>query len=402
MRLLANILLTIWTKHQDYKLIHLSYFDIYVIMNISSGIFFLFRVLLLTNGSINASKIVHEEMIDKLIRAPINTFHDTVPKGQILNRLSKDLSTVDITLFWSYHQVIADLFTILGAIVICSLFMYYTIILFPFIFYNGYCLIRFYMKASRDLSRLESISKSPILNISNEAYSGKITIRSFQYENKYIDRFLEQLEDNFKIRIFLDGVNAWFSLTLEYCNFVFFVFIILISLMFSDNFNENNVGLLLTYSLVLSNNLYNFLFGSSEIENNMISVERCLEFLEIDSEAPLELDSDKQLETDWPNEGIIKFVNYSVKYRSNTPLVLKNLNIVFNKGEKIGVVGRTGSGKSTMCLSLFRILEAYTGKIMIDEVDISKVGLRVLRKKLTIIPQVLNFNIGCYFIRRNA
>ena len=134
----------------------------------------------------------------------------------------------------------------------------------------------------------------------------------------------------------------------------------------------------------------------------MISVERCLEFLEIDSEAPLELDSDKQLETDWPNEGIIKFVNYSVKYRSNTPLVLKNLNIVFNKGEKIGVVGRTGSGKSTMCLSLFRILEAYTGKIMIDEVDISKVGLRVLRKKLTIIPQVLNFNIGCYFIRRNA
>ena len=91
-----------------------------------------------------------------------------------------------------------------------------------------------------------------------------------------------------------------------------------------------------------------------------------------------------------------------MKYRSNTPLVLKNLNIVFNKGEKIGVVGRTGSGKSTMCLSLFRILEAYTGKIMIDEVDISKVGLRVLRKKLTIIPQVLNFNIGCYFIRRNA
>ena len=78
------------------------------------------------------------------------------------------------------------------------------------------------------------------------------------------------------------------------------------------------------------------------------------------------------------------------------------MNIVFNKGEKIGVVGRTGSGKSTMCLSLFRILEPYTGKIMIDEVDISKVGLRVLRKKLTIIPQVLNFNIGCYFIRRNA
>ena len=360
-------------------------------MNISGGIFVIFRLIILYKGSVRVSKCIHDGMINKLIRAPINLYHDTVPKGQILNRLSKDLGLVDMFLFWDYHLVTADFFTILGAIVICSIFMYYSIIMFPLIFYIGVRLIRFYIKASRDLSRLESISKSPILNITSEAHAGAITIRSFKYERNYLDNLLVKLEENFKIGIFLQGVNNWFSLTLDYFNFIFFVFIIVISIVFTNSFNEQNIGLLLTYTLVLSNSIYNFLYGIGDLENSMVSVERCLGYTDILSEAPLEMELDKQLENqNWPGEGLIKFENYSVNYRSDTPLVLKNLNIIFNKGEKIGVVGRTGSGKSTLCLCLFRILEANTGKITIDDVDISKVGLRLLRKKLTIIPQVNN------------
>ena len=109
---------------------------------------------------------------------------------------------------------------------------------------------------------------------------------------------------------------------------IFFVFIIVISIVFTNSFNEQNIGLLLTYTLVLSNSIYNFLYGIGDLENSMVSVERCLGYTDILSEAPLEMELDKQLENqNWPGEGLIKFENYSVNYRSDTPLVLKNLNL---------------------------------------------------------------------------
>jgi len=155
-----------------------------------------------------------------------------------------------------------------------------------------------------------------------------------------------------------------------------------------DSFTPQSIGILLTYALNLQSSLFYLLSMFGYFSNLMISMERCLSFTNIESEKHLELDEDKNLAlTNWPQFGKIEFKNYSVRYRPDTELILKNITLSIQGKEKIGVVGRTGSGKSTICLALFRLLEPSNGTIIIDGVDITKIGLRALRKQLTIIPQ---------------
>ena len=154
--------------------------------------------------------------------------------------------------------------------------------------------------------------------------------------------------------------------------------------MYKETFTAKVIGILLTYCIVLQADLIEFLSSFSNFENTMTKMERSLSYTNIISERPQNTLNDN---INWPTKGEIKFENYSVKYRPDTEIVLKNLTLNINSGEHVGVVGRTGSGKSTIALCLFRILEAYEGKIYIDNVDISTLGLKKLRSSLTIIPQ---------------
>ena len=153
-----------------------------------------------------------------------------------------------------------------------------------------------------------------------------------------------------------------------------------------NKFTPKIIGIILTYSLVLQEDIIEFLSSFSNFENTMTKMERSLSYTKIKSERPQQLTSDLNLR-DWPSKGEIRFENFNVKYRNDTEIVLKDINFHLKPGEHLGVVGRTGSGKSTISLCLFRILEAYSGKIYIDGVDISKVGLQKLRESITIIPQ---------------
>jgi ATP-binding cassette subfamily C (CFTR/MRP) protein 1 len=153
-----------------------------------------------------------------------------------------------------------------------------------------------------------------------------------------------------------------------------------------NKFTPKIIGIILTYSLVLQEDIIEFLSSFSNFENTMTKMERSLSYTKIISERPHQLTSDLSLRN-WPSKGEIRFENFNVKYRNDTEIVLKNINFSLKSGEHLGVVGRTGSGKSTISLCLFRILEAFSGKIYIDGVDISKVGLQKLRESLTIIPQ---------------
>jgi len=157
---------------------------------------------------------------------------------------------------------------------------------------------------------------------------------------------------------------------------------------FENKFSPQSVGLMLTYAFSLKDRLFDMFKYSADVENFMVSMERCLKYTKLEEEKDFEtLEDEKLIQQGWPKNRKIEFVDYSVKYRPNTEIVLKNLNFSINSKEKIGIVGRTGSGKSTICLSLFRILEPYTGTILIDDVDVTKVGLNLLRQNLTIIPQ---------------
>ena len=252
------------------------------------------------------------------------------------------------------------------------------------------------MQPIKDISRLEGNYRTPLIGVFSETLSGLNIIRSFQYEDNFINKFYNKMDDYFKICIFQSGISGWYGIILDMISFILLTFILISCLLFKEKYNPQSIGLLLSYSLNLIEHLFNFMGRFSRLSKMLISVERCENFTKIVQEKYPILPTDENLpkyptnnekETTFISKGKISFQDYSVKYRPNTPLVLKNLTFDIKPSEKIGVVGRTGSGKSTLCLSLFRLLEANSGKISIDGIDISEIGLETLRKNLTIIPQ---------------
>ena len=173
---------------------------------------------------------------------------------------------------------------------------------------------------------------------------------------------------------------------LDLISFSFVAFLITFTILFKDKFSASAVAIIYTYCDKMKSSLIGGLHTLTNFENSMIGYERCVEYTKCPSEAPVKNVTDDALGS-WPHKGKIEFINFSVKYRPDTEIVLKDINILIQGKEKVGIVGRTGSGKSTITLCLFRILEATEGKIMIDDVDIRSVGLNKLRNNLTIIPQ---------------
>ena len=385
LKIYSDIWLGYWGEHQKEKSNNYFY-TIYALISFGSTIFNYLRTRIITNGSLKCSTILHYKMITSLIKAPINLFHDTVPKGQIFNRLSKDLTTVDTyTMFW-FMTLTAYGSSFLGAVTVCCLFQYQCLYSLPIFIILSFIISRFYMKCSIELNRLEGISNSPILNLINETISGKITIRAFNYQLLYIKNFQKIIDENYKIRFFMNGIYQWYLYCLNFLEFLFLCCLISISLLYKDKFSSKVIGLLLTYSIVLQDDMIEFLSSFSNFENTMTNMERCIGYTKIISENPQVLKCDRGL-NNWPSKGEIIFDNLSARYRNNTEIVLKNISVSIKAGEHIGLVGRTGCGKSTLALCLFRLIEPLHGKIYIDDLDITSIGLKKLRENLTIITQ---------------
>ena len=368
LKILSDLWLGYWSEHQGERS-NVFFFAIYSITALGGSLFNYLRTRIITTGSINCSTKLHNQMIISLIRAPINLFHDTVPKGQIFNRLSKDLPTVDTyTMYW-FMTLTAFGSSFLGAVIVCSLYEKECLIFLPIFIILCWLLYRFYINCSRELNRIEGVLNSPILNLVNETIPGTATIRAYNLLDFYIN-----------------GTGQWYLLFLNMLSILFLTYMVIMTLMHKDKFTPKIIGIILTYSIVLQEDMIEFLSSFSNFENTMTKLERCLSYTKLISERPNSLTSDLSLK-DWPSKGEIVFENFNVKYRNDTELVLKNINFHIKPGEHLGIVGRTGSGKSTISLCLFRILEAFSGHIYIDGIDISKVGLNKLRESITIIPQ---------------
>jgi ATP-binding cassette subfamily C (CFTR/MRP) protein 1 len=265
------------------------------------------------------------------------------------------------------------------------LYQPFILVLLPVFLFVCWKIGRFYMNCSRELTRIEGMLNSPVLNLINETLPGNTTIRAYNFEDKYVDNFYSKTDRHFKVEFYLNGISQWYLLTLNFLSFVFLAFIVVLTLAHKEKFSAKIIGLLLTYSIVLQEDIIEFLSAFANFENTMTKMERCLSYTHLPSERPQEINLDALMK--WPTAGRIEFVHFSAQYRPGTEIVLKNLNFVVAGGEHIGVVGRTGSGKSTLALVLFRILEPLQGKILIDGIDIGIIGLRKLRRSLTIIPQ---------------
>ena len=384
----SDLWLAYWSEPENQAENKWVFFSVFSALGIASVIFMFFRICMLTRGVIKLGRTVHRDMVEKLIKAPINLFHETIPRGQIYNRLSKDLDTMNFSM-WALGDFLISLLSVVGSFVLCGIYDPYSLIYMPFVFVIGFIVTRFYLGGSRPLTRISSISRSPILNLISETLPGNATIRAFQLEYYYKENYYNKINNSLNINLISRGTSIWFQEMFKFVSIFYLTYLVLKTVLDEDNVTAQSCSIVFTYSVLLQEYLGNIFNRCANLENDMISMERCCKYMDIIQERPSHIpEVDNELiRQQWPTNGEIEFKNFSVRYRPETEIVLKNISFHILPKEKVGVCGRTGSGKSTICLCLFRILESYEGQIFIDNVDISTIGLDLLRSNITIIPQ---------------
>jgi len=366
------------------------YYGIYAFLGVSSGFLVYVRLKMVFFRSLDVNRRLHNEMFAKVIRAPVNLFFDRVPLGRLVNRFTADLQIFDFSVPFQLGTLLYLPFNLFSRFLVC--FFVGTAWVFPlaaFFFYIGFRIQQTYLNVYREVFRLSRITSSPVTSLFTESLDGLTHIRSANYQDQFMKKYFNRQNENMKNQILLSALQGWFSFRINMASFVIIGPTIAAAILFSKGSNNGLIGLLITYLLDLNNNLIQVLQTFSNFESNLISFERCKAFTEVDTEkshntmVPLA----NYDHYSWPNHGEIEVKNYFTKYRPTLPYVLKDISFKIHPSEKIGVVGRTGSGKSTLFLSLLRIIEPQSGKVYIDGVDIAEMGLDDLRTKITIIPQ---------------
>ncbi|NXR26113.1 MRP3 protein, partial [Cinclus mexicanus] len=358
---------------------------VYAALGLLQGLLVLICSFTLAMGGINAARTLHAALLENKFHTP-QSFYDTTPTGRIINRFSKDIYIIDEVIPPTILMFLGTFFTSLSTmIVIIASTPLFTVVVVPLaILY--FFVQRFYVATSRQLKRLESVSRSPIYSHFSETVSGASVIRAYRRVKAFVDISDLKVDENQKS--YYPGIvsNRWLGIRVEFVGNCIVLFAALFAVIGRNSLNAGLVGLSVSYALQVTLSLNWMVRMTSELETNIVAVERIKEYSETETEAPWIIEG-KSPPENWPSKGELEFVNYSVRYRKGLDLVLKGLNLQVHGGEKIGIVGRTGAGKSSMTLCLFRILEAVKGEIKIDGVKISEIGLHDLRSRLTIIPQ---------------
>lgn len=409
--ILSNFSLADWTREIKGETNNSNwiYFLKYSTLSLLGCLCIFLQPWMLSRGSIESAKALHKDIICSLIKAPINLFYDITTKGPLLNRLSRELEGVFYSMF-NLGYFLVCFFTCFGCIFVVAFYQYYLLILVPILVKLGMIVYSYFINTNMDLRRLEGVSRSKIVNAISETIDGLVQIRVFDKQNDYKNKFYTIIDDNMKINIFINGCFGWFIMYMGLMILFFFVILLILIILFQNSFDSQAIALVLIYCSKLQSNIINIFLSFIDFKNDMISMERCLKLTDIPQENSYIVEKDEYLIDNnkkknssienkdknqaygikaklWPEKGQVDFLNYSVKYRPDCNFVLNKMTITLLPGEKIGIIGRTGCGKSTICNALFRILEPAGGTILIDGEDIAKIGLSKLRRNITIIPQ---------------
>uniref|UniRef100_A0A673JII1 Cystic fibrosis transmembrane conductance regulator n=1 Tax=Sinocyclocheilus rhinocerous TaxID=307959 RepID=A0A673JII1_9TELE len=359
------------------------YLGIYAGLTGATVIFGFMRFLIMFNALVNSAETLHNRMFNSILRTPVR-FFDINPIGRILNRFAKDIGHLDSLLPWTFVDFIQVFLQIIGVIAVASSVIPWILIpviplLIAFLF-----LRRYFLRTSRDVKRIESTTRSPVFSHLSSSLQGLWTIRAFKAEERFQQTFDAHQDLHSEAWFLFLTTSRWFAVRLDGMCSVFVTITAFGCLLLKDSMKAGDVGLALSYAVTLMGMFQWGVRQSAEVENLMTSVERVVEYTELESEAPWE--TQKRPPPDWPNRGLITFDRVNFSYSSDGPVVLKNISAMFRPREKVGIVGRTGAGKSSLISALFRLMEPE-GKILVDGVLTSEIGLHDLRQKMSIIPQ---------------
>uniref|UniRef100_A0A3B3S0J1 ATP binding cassette subfamily C member 3 n=1 Tax=Paramormyrops kingsleyae TaxID=1676925 RepID=A0A3B3S0J1_9TELE len=384
----ANIWLSQWTndaRNNNTEASRDMRVGVYAVLGLSQGILVAISSFTLNLGGIGAARNLHSALLENKFHTP-QSFFDTTPLGRIINRFSKDIYVIDEVLPSTVLMFLGTFFASLSTvIVIVSSTPIFAVVIVPLALIYFF-VQRFYVATSRQLKRLESVSRSPIYSHFSETITGTSVIRAFGRHSAFIQISDMKVDENQKS--YYPGIvaNRWLGVRIEFIGNCIVLFAALFAVVDRNSLEPGLVGFSVSYALQVTMSLNWMVRMSSDLESNIVAVERVKEYAETETEAPWEV-MEKKPPAEWPQTGKVEFHDYSVRYREGLDLVLRNLTLSVKGGEKIGIVGRTGAGKSSMTLCLFRLLEAASGEITIDGVKVSEIGLHDLRSKLTIIPQ---------------
>ncbi|XP_037468218.1 ABC transporter C family member 10-like [Triticum dicoccoides] len=364
----------------------LKLISMYIIIGVCTMFFLLSRYLLVVVLGIQTSRSLFSQLLNSLFHAPMS-FFDSTPLGRVLSRVSSDLSIIDLDFPFAFALSLGGsliAYSNLGVLVVITWQVLFIAV--PMIVLAIW-LQRYYLASAKELMRINGTTKSALANHLGESISGAITIRAFEEEDRFFATNLDLVDRNASPYFYNFAATEWLIQRLEIMSAAVLSFsAFVMALLPQGTFSPGFVGMALSYGLSL-----NIMFVASiqfqcNLGNQIISIERVNQYMDIQSEATEVAEENRPL-PDWPQNGNVEIRDLKIRYRIDLPLVLHGITCKFEGGDNIGIVGRTGSGKTTLIGALFRLVEPAEGKVIIDSVDITMIGLHDLRSRLGIIPQ---------------
>ncbi|XP_036795301.1 multidrug resistance-associated protein 1 isoform X1 [Oncorhynchus mykiss] len=386
--LFSNYWLSLWTDDpvvngtQPSREMRLG---VYGALGASQGIAVFCYSISVSIGGILASRYLHQSMLYNVLRSPMSFFERT-PSGNLVNRFSKETDTIDSIIPSIIKMFMGSMFNVVGSCVVILIATPLVAIIIPPLGILYFFVQRFYVASSRQLKRLESVSRSPVYTHFNETLLGASVIRAFGEQERFIRESDGRVDHNQKAYYPSIVANRWLAVRLEFVGNCIVMFAALFAVMARESLSPGIMGLSISYALQLTASLTWLVRMSSDLETNIVAVERVKEYEDTEKEADWRHDQ-SSLPPGWPTAGNIDIRGFGLRYREDQELAVRNITVAIHGGEKVGIVGRTGAGKSSLTLGLFRIIEACEGEIHIDGVNIATLGLHELRSRITIIPQ---------------
>ncbi|KAL2613231.1 hypothetical protein R1flu_024923 [Riccia fluitans] len=364
----------------------LTYVGIYALFTFGGVVGVLLRSLITAYSGILTAQTLYETMLRNIMRAPM-LFFDTTPLGRIISRSSSDQTSTEVDLPNAVSLSIFSIIGLTGSVLVSS---YVTPQLLFLVLPLAVILLKvrmYFITSTREIVRVMAMCEAPVFLHMGETVAGTTTIRAFQEQQWFAATNAERFEAYQRGQFHLQAAITWFSFWSQFtCAVMVSGVAFLLVLLPTDALSPGMAGLALSYAFGVNAVLGSLMYNLAIAENKLISVERIKQYSNLPTEAPLVIE-DHRPSAEWPNEGRIQLENLQFRYRASGPLVLKGVSCLIEAREKVGVVGRTGSGKSTLVQALFRLVEPAGGRLLIDGLDITTIGLSDLRSRISVIPQ---------------